>query len=471
MKYVSTRGEAPILDFDDVLLAGLARDGGLYVPENLPTLTDADFTALTGAPYRQFARRIMSTFRGDAGGDRDQFLAAIDGAYDSFVHPAIAPLKQIGPNDWVMELFQGPTLAFKDFALQVLGRLFDLVLQSRGQRITVLGATSGDTGSAAIEGCRGRDAIDIFIMFPNGRVSDVQRRQMTTVEDANVHAIAIDGDFDDCQALVKAAFNDLSFRDEMALSAINSINWARVAAQVPYYLHAALLLGGPARPVAFSVPTGNFGDIFAGYVAASMGLPIDRLVVATNVNDILTRFLQSGEYRTLGVTPTMSPSMDIQVSSNFERLLFDLLGRDGAPVRSAMDRLVQGGGFTVPDSALDAARKQFSGHRVGEDQCLDVMRRVYAETAEVIDPHTAIGVGAAWAARAQGEIDPETPMVTLSTAHPAKFPDAVEKAIGKRPDLPERVADLFERKERMDVLPNDLAAVQKFMRERARIAG
>ncbi|MDF1735842.1 MAG: threonine synthase [Minwuia sp.] len=465
MRYVSTRGLAPVLEFDDVLLTGLGRDGGLYVPEALPQL---DLATLQGLSYADLAARVLGPLTGDSIG-RDDFRQMMADTYAAFGHTAVAPLKQIGANDWVMELFHGPTLAFKDFALQALGRFFDRVLSDRGERVTILGATSGDTGSAAIEGCRGRDAVDIFILYPKGRVSDVQRRQMTTVEDANVHAIAIEGDFDDCQALVKAAFNDLGFRDRMRLSAVNSINWARVAAQVVYYVHATIALGG--RPVAFSVPSGNFGNVFAGEIARRMGLPVDMLLIATNVNDILTRFFETGEYRTRGVSATMSPSMDIQVSSNFERLLFDMVDRDGPRVQGLMDNLKQSGGFTAPAAAFAAAQRTFAARRVDEDETLEEMRRVYRDTGEILDPHSAIGTAAARRARSEGRIADAVPTVSLATAHPAKFPDAVKRAIGIHPALPDRLSDLLERKERSITLPNDLGAVQRHLEAHARIAG
>lgn len=467
MIYQSTRGEAPDLEFQDVLLTGLARDGGLYVPKSLPALPA---TEPKGADYATLAAEVLAEFTGPTP-DHAELLAMTRGAYDAFAHAAVAPLKQIGANDWLMELFHGPTLAFKDFALQVLGRLFDHALKARGERVTILGATSGDTGSAAIEGCRGRDAVDIFILFPKGRVSDVQRRQMTTVDDPNVHTIAVDGDFDDCQALVKAAFGDLAFRDRLRLSAVNSINWARVAAQIVYYVHGAMALGGSAvRPVSFSVPSGNFGNVFAGHIARAMGAPIGKLIVGANVNDILHRFVETGSYRKQGVTATMSPSMDIQVASNFERLLFELTGRDGGRVRGLMASLQQSGGFDLSAESLVDVQQGFASARVDEDATLNEIRRVHAEAGEVIDPHTAVGTASARIARANGAVAPETPVISLSTAHPAKFPDAVERAIGQRPDLPERMGDLMERPERSSELPNDLLALQRFISQRARVS-
>ncbi len=463
MKYVSTRGQSPELEFEEVLLAGLARDGGLYVPVEWPQLSERKIRAMAGLPYGEVALRVMKPFIGPAVPDAE-LERMIGEAYAGFGHKAVAPLVQIDANDWLLELFHGPTLAFKDVAMQILARLFDYVLARRGQRITVVGATSGDTGSAAIEAFRGRETSDIFILHPEGRVSEVQRRQMTTVPDANVHNIAIEGSFDDCQALVKAMFNDHAFRDEVALAGVNSINWGRVMAQIVYFFTAAVALGSPARPVSFSVPTGNFGDIFAGYAASRMGLPVARLLVATNVNDILARTLATGHYEVGRVVPTISPSMDIQVSSNFERLVYDAYGRDGAAVRRLMGNLAQSGAFTLDPLRLDAIRTLFSAARVSEEETARTIARTLAETGILVDPHTAVGLAAARAGRGDGA----TPMVTLATAHPAKFPDAVEKAAGVRPALPARMKDLFERRERLEVLPNDLNVVEAFIRERAR---
>ncbi|ABS62300.1 threonine synthase [Parvibaculum lavamentivorans DS-1] len=463
MKYVSTRGIAPELEFEDALLAGLARDGGLYVPVEWPQLSERKIRALAGLPYEEVAFRVMRPFIGEAIGD-DDLQRMIGEAYASFRHKAIVPLRQLGSNDWLLELFHGPTLAFKDVAMQILARLFDHVLAAKGRRVTVVGATSGDTGSAAIEAFKGRDTTDIFILHPKGRVSEVQRRQMTTVLDANVHNIAIEGSFDDCQALVKAMFNDHGFRDEVSLAGVNSINWGRVMAQIVYFFTAAVALGGPARPVAFSVPTGNFGDIFAGYAAARMGLPIEKLIVATNVNDILARTMESGRYEVDKVVPTISPSMDIQVSSNFERLLFDAYGRDGATVTRLMQSLSQSGAFTIDALRLEAIRAQFGAARVDESETSATIKETLAATGELLDPHSAVGLAAA--ARLRG--DPSVPMITLATAHPAKFPDAVKAATGIHPDLPPAMADIFTREERLAALPNDLGAVETFIRERAR---
>jgi len=464
VRYVSTRGEAPVLGFEDVLLTGLARDGGLYVPESWPEFSAAEIRAMAGKSYREIALEVMMPFVGDAI-DRPAMAEMVDRAYDSFDHRAVVPLRQIGDNDWLLELFHGPTLAFKDVAMQLLGRLFDHVLSRRGERVTIVGATSGDTGSAAIEGCRGRDAIDIFILYPHGRVSDIQRRQMTTTGDPNVHCIALDGTFDDCQDLLKALFNDGGFRDRLRLSAVNSINWARVMAQIVYYFAAAVRLGGPDRPMAFTVPTGNFGDIFAGYAAQRMGLPIQLLRVATNRNDILARFFSSGDYRMGEVSPTMSPSMDIQISSNFERLLFDLCDRDGTAVHTKMAAFKQSGAFSVDPEQLATARQVFDAHRVDEDETLDTISESYRAAGLLIDPHTAIGIKAAAVKRP----DPTIPMISLATAHPAKFPESVARAVGLRPRLPARLAGLLERDENRVRLGNDFDAVRRFISDNARI--
>ncbi len=466
MKYISTRGAAPTLGFEEVLLAGLARDGGLYVPKRWPRFSESDIRALAGLPYSELATRVIAPFVGDAIED-DELRRIAEEAYAGFDHPAVAPLKQLDSRVWLMELFHGPTLAFKDYALQLVGRLFDHVLAARGLRITIVGATSGDTGSAAIEACRGRERIEVFILHPEGRVSEVQRRQMTTVLDDNVHNIAVEGSFDDCQDLVKAMFNDAAFRDEMRLAAVNSINWARIMAQIAYYFHAAVTLGAPARALAFSVPSGNFGNVFAGYAARQMGLPVERLIVGSNRNDILTRFFESGAMTMAAVEPTLSPSMDIQVSSNFERLLFDLLERDGEAVASTLTAFREDGHFQVGEARWRKACKLFDGFRLDDAQTLAEIKRVHAASGELLDPHTAIGVAAAHAAVAELE----APVVALATAHPAKFPDAVERATGLRPALPARLADLYEREERAARLPNDLAAVQNMIRERRRYEG
>ena len=456
MQYISTRGQAPDLSFPDVLLTGLARDGGLYVPREWPQLSRDDLCALAGLSYPEAAARILLPFMDDI--EADELLAMARSAYADFADPSVVPLRQLSEGHWLMELFHGPTLAFKDVAMQLLGRLFDRELARRQQRITIVGATSGDTGSAAIEACRDREAIDIFILHPQGRVSEVQRRQMATVLSDNVHNIAIQGTFDDCQALLKGAFNDLAFRDEVTLSAVNSINWARVVAQVVYYITSAVALGAPNKAVSFAVPTGNFGCVFAGYGAAQMGLPIDKLIVATNRNDILHRFFQTGIYCTDAVVATQSPSMDVQVASNFERLLFDLTGREGALLRQQMGAVVEKGGFEVSPGALQQAHRLFLSHRVDEAATTATIGEVYREHGFAIDPHTAVGL------RAARDLQPHGPVITLATAHPAKFPDAVEKACGLRPPLPDHMADLYEREERCAVLPNDLSVLQNYIR-------
>ncbi len=458
MRYISTRGAAPALNFEEAMLTGLARDGGLYVPESWPMLGAEQIADFAGRRYEEVAFTVMRPFIGDAFTD-DEFRGLIDKAYASFAHDARCPLVQLDGNTHLLELFHGPTLAFKDVAMQLIGQLFQAALSRAGRRITIVGATSGDTGSAAIEAFRGLDAADVFILYPHGRVSEVQRRQMTTPVESNVHAIAVDGDFDDCQAALKDMFNDFAFRDEVGLAGVNSINWARVLAQVVYFFTSAVTLGAPERQVSFTVPSGNFGDIFAGYVAKRMGLPVDRLVVATNQNDILHRTLTTGAYTKQGVTPTMSPSMDIQVSSNFERLLFDAYDREGTAIVQLMDEL-KSGGFTLSQGAQDRIRGEFDSDRCDEPQTLQSIKATLAGTTELICPHTATGVHVAAA-----HSKPGTPMITLATAHPAKFPDAVEKATGLRPPLPQHMADLFDRKERVTRLPNDLAALQDFIRK------
>ncbi len=464
MRYVSTRGQAPELGFEEVLLTGLARDGGLYVPTEWPRFDEEEIASMAGKPYTEVAYRVMAPFIGDEISETD-LRGMIEEAYGTFGHDAVAPLSQIGPSDWLLELYHGPTLAFKDVAMQILARLFDHALAKRKERVTIVGATSGDTGSAAIEAFRGRDTTDIFILHPKGRVSEVQRRQMTTVLDSNVHNIAVDGTFDDCQALVKDMFNDHSFRDEINLAGVNSINWGRVMAQIVYYFTSAVALGAPERALSYSVPTGNFGDVFAGYVAARMGLPLVRLVVATNTNDILARALTTGRYDVGTVVPTISPSMDIQVSSNFERLLFDMYGRDGGQVTRMMEGLKQSGGFSIDEPRLSAANQVFAASRTSEDDTKATIKKLFEDNGRLIDPHTAVGVFAAEQHRGHRRL----PMVTLSTAHPAKFPAAVEEATGQAPALPARMQDLFNREERLTSLPNDLAAIQTYIRKHNRM--
>ncbi|MBN8431150.1 threonine synthase [Microbulbifer salipaludis] len=458
MKFVSTRGRAPSLSFADTVLTGLASDGGLYVPESLPQFSREEIAEMAGLDYQELAFRIMWPFvREDL--TEDEMRGAIERAYASFRHDAIAPLVQTGHNEWVLELFQGPTLAFKDFALQFLGQLFDLLLKKRGEKVVVLGATSGDTGSAAIEGCRHCENIDIFILHPHNRVSEVQRKQMTTVLSDNVYNIALEGNFDDCQNMVKASFADQSFLpDGRRLVAVNSINWARIMAQIVYYFYAALSLGGPHRPVNFSVPTGNFGDIFAGYLARGMGLPINQLVIATNANDILHRCISDNDHSPMPLVHSLSPSMDIMVSSNFERLLFDLYDRNGSAVAELLaDRSAP---LKLDEGVLDRARTLFASERVGDERTVEVIRAVFESTEYLLDPHTAIGVEAARRARKSSA----EPMVCLATAHPAKFSEAVDKALpGTSVPLPHHMQDLLEREERMQVLPNELSAVHDFI--------
>ncbi len=460
MRYISTRGSAPVLSFEEAMLTGLARDGGLYVPETIPQMSHDDIAALAGKSYEDIAFAVMRPFIGDTFTDAE-FRDIIAKAYANFGHSARAPLVQLDNNHFLLELFHGPTLAFKDFAMQLIGQLFQVALSRRKDRVTIVGATSGDTGSAAIEAFRGLDAVDVFILFPHGRVSDVQRRQMTTPSESNVHALAMDGHFDDCQSRLKDMFNDFEFRDGVKLAGVNSINWARVLAQVVYYFSSAVQLGAPHRKVSFTVPTGNFGDIFAGYIAKRMGLPIDRLVVATNQNDILNRCLTTGEYRMDTVVPSISPSMDIQISSNFERALFDAYDRDGAAVAALMNDLKTNGGFTLSQGVLNKLRTEFDSGRVSEDETSAEITHSFETRAELLCPHSAIGVRVADEQR-----DPNVPMITLATAHPAKFPDAVEAATGERPGLPLRMADLFDRPERVTRVANDLQALKSIVQER-----
>ena len=461
MPYVSTRGHAPTLGFRDAVLAGLARDGGLYLPDAWPSLALEEWREIASLSYADAAKRILAPFvEGEI--EAQTFGAMVDEAYATFAHEAVAPLVQTGTNEWILELFHGPTLAFKDVAMQLLARLMDHILGERGRHATIVGATSGDTGGAAIEAFRGRENTDIFILFPEGKVSDVQRRQMTTVDDANVHALAVAGTFDDCQALVKAMFNDLAFRDAMNLSGVNSINWGRIMAQVVYFATAALSLGAPDRAVSFSVPTGNFGDIFAAYVARRMGLPVETLVIATNENDILARTLETGRSEAAGVRATSSPSMDIEVSSNFERLLFDAGGRDAEAVRRMMDSQKQSGAFPLPTDTLTRMRETFRAGRADETDVARTIRQVRTASGYLLDPHTAVGLHVA-----RRFADPSVPMVTLATAHPAKFPDAVESACGERPALPARMGDLMERRERSTTVANDIGALQELIRSRS----
>jgi threonine synthase len=463
LKFISTRGEAPSLSFEGALLAALARDGGLYMPEAWPRLEPEAIAGLAGLDYADAASRVMRPF---LAGDPclPDLESVLEEAYGGFHHPAVAPLRQIAPNGFILELFHGPTLAFKDLAMQVVARLMNRALLRKGAHATVIGATSGDTGAAAIEAFRGLEAIDIFILHPKGRVSDVQRRQMTTATEENVHNIAVEGTFDDCQSIVKGLLSDLSLRDRLALTGVNSINFARILAQIAYYFTAAVSLGAPHRPVAFAVPTGNFGDIFAGYAAKRMGLPVARLVIATNLNDSLVRVLGSGVYEPMSVIATSSPSMDIQLASNFERLLFELAGRDAARVRSLMESLRKTGSFRLSEAELASLREIFSAHAVGEHETDMTIRSLVEETGVLADPHTAVAVAAA---RAESGLRP-CPMIVLSTAHPAKFPEAVERASGRVPEQPERLRLRLGQHERCAVLPNAYGAIAAFVEANAR---
>jgi len=462
MEYISTRGSAAALDFEGATLAGLASDGGLYLPREWPRFTQAEIAGMAGLPYAQLAARIMQPFVGDSL-TQTELLELCEAAYGRFSHKAVVPLVQMDERQWLLELFHGPTLAFKDVALQLLGQLFEKFLARRSSNLTIVGATSGDTGSAAIDAVAGRDSVDIFMLHPKGRISDVQRRQMTTVRAPNVHNIAIDGSFDDAQAMVKRMFNDEHMTSRFNIGAVNSINWARLMAQIVYYFAAALQLGGPTRKVAFSVPTGNFGDVFAGYVAAQMGLPIEQLLVATNVNDILHRALTDGDYSTGSVTPTAAPSMDIQISSNFERLLFDCGGRDGAAMAAQMAGFETDKAMRLTNAQREGASDLFTSARAEPDDMNAAMCWARESAGQIIDPHTAIGLHAALTS----DIDPAVPMVTLATAHPAKFSDAVERATGLRPQLPTRIGDLMSREEAYSELPGEYDAVRSFIEERA----
>ena len=462
MQFVSTRGEAPVLGFSDAVLSGLATDGGLYLPQTWPQISPAEIASFAGKPYADVAFAIISRFV-DGEIPDGTLKGIIDASYATFRHPSVTPLVEIAPNHFVLELFHGPTLAFKDVAMQFLARVMDHILAERGARATIVGATSGDTGSAAIEAFRGRDTTDIFILHPENRTSEVQRRQMTTVLDANIHNIAVTGNFDDCQNIVKGLFRAPKFREEMKLSGVNSINWGRIVAQIVYYFTAAVSLGSPHREINFVVPTGNFGDIFAGYCAKRMGLPIANLVVATNSNDILARTLETGTYETGSVVPTISPSMDIQVSSNFERLLFESLDRDAPALKRLMNSLGQSGSFTIPPKGIAAIRETFAAGRASESETSATISSVQSQSGYLLDPHTAVGV-----AVAREHNLGAAPVVTLGTAHPAKFPAAVKAATGVEPALPAWLSDLYERQERFDVLANDQDAVEAFIRARSR---
>jgi threonine synthase len=467
LRYVSTRGEAKIASFNEALIEGLARDGGLYLPESWPQLSHAEIAGFRGKPYAEVAFRVIAPF---VGGDipERELKRMIDEAYATFDHPDVAPLHKLSSGEFILELFHGPTLAFKDVALQLIARLMDYVLTAKNERVTIVGATSGDTGGAAVEAFRGRERIDLVFLFPKGRVSEVQQRMMTVVPERNIHTLAIEGTFDDCQAIVKALFNDHAFRDRVKLSAVNSINWARIVAQIVYYFTAAVALGAPEQRVTFAVPTGNFGDVLAGYVAAKMGLPIERLIVATNVNDILARTLESGAYEVRGVVATSSPAMDIQVSSNFERLLFDTSGRDAAFVKNAMRELSEKKRFVLNENTLANIRALFSAGRASEEETKSAIRDVYEASNYVLDPHTAVGVSVA------RKLDADrsgASLVVLGTAHPAKFPEVVLAACGVSPALPAKFADLMSRPERIATLPVDVVKVGEFVAAHSRATG
>ena len=462
MKYISTRGGGQPKSFEEVILTGLAPDGGLYVPAQLPHFSRQEIASWSSLSYQELALKIISPFVDGAIPEHDLEKIIVK-SYSTFRHDDIAPLVKTGDNEWILELFHGPTLAFKDFALQFLGNLLDYTLEKRQQKVVIMGATSGDTGSAAIEGCRRCKNIDIFILHPHERVSEVQRRQMTTVRADNIHNIAMHGNFDDCQNMVKASFSDQSFLpDGRQLVAVNSINWARIMAQIVYYFWASLKLGGPSQVVSFSVPTGNFGDIFAGYLAHKMGLPIEQLVIATNQNDILHRCISDNDHTTRPLEQSLAPSMDIMISSNFERLLFDLYDQDGAVITQLMSDS-KAGSMKLTDSALTRAQQLFSSYRCDDKGMVDLIRETYQDSDYLLDPHTAIGLAAARECRKSLD----TPMVTLATAHPAKFPDAV-KAAGypKDPELPDHLADLFERDEYFTTLGNDPVAIQNFIADK-----
>ncbi len=460
LQYISTRGQSEPLNFEQAMLAGLASDGGLFVPDSWPSLEPAEFEAMSECSYEEVVRRVVQPFVG-AAFSANQLSQLASESYEMFRHPAKCPLQQLDSGLFVLELFHGPTLAFKDFAMQMVGRMFDRILRRRNQRVTIVGATSGDTGSAAIEAFRGQGAADVFVLYPHGRVSEVQRRQMTTPVEGNVHALAVDGDFDDCQAIVKDMFNDAAFRQEMNLGAVNSINWARLVVQTAYFVAAGLALGAPHRKISFAVPTGNFGDVFSGYVAKQMGLPIEKLVVATNQNDILHRALNGGSYIKDRVHATDSPSMDIQVSSNFERALFEASGKNGSRVRNMMQRLGQGG-FHIEDDLMSGLRQHYSSGMATEEETRSSLQKVWKSTGQLVCPHSAVGIKVAQEFFEQGQ----TPMIAVATAHPAKFPDAVKRATGIHPSLPDAMADIFDRPERTTKVDNDLAQIQSLIRER-----
>ncbi|BCB60886.1 MULTISPECIES: threonine synthase [Halomonadaceae] len=462
MRYISTRGQAPALSFEEVVLTGMASDGGLYVPETLPEFSKEELASMAGLSYAEIAFRVMKPFvNGEI--DDETFRRLVTEAYATFNHDAVVPLKQLDASHFLLEQFHGPTLAFKDVALQLLGRLLDHFLKKRGERAVIMGATSGDTGSAAIEGCRHCDNLDIFILHPHNRVSEVQRRQMTSVLADNVFNIAIEGNFDDAQAMVKASFANQDFLNGTRLVAVNSINWARIMAQIVYYVAAGVALGAPQREVSFCVPSANFGNVFAGYMAYKMGLPVKQFIIATNANDILHRTLAANDFSKKELAATLAPSMDIVVSSNFERLLFDAYDRDGAAVAALLERFQQAP-TALADAPLAKLREKFASYSVDDETILEVIREAHHRTGEILDPHTATGYRAAERAR----VDTTTPMITLATAHPAKFAEAVVKAGFQGVPLPTHMDDLLEREERYTVLPAELSAVQQFVADNRR---
>ena len=463
ISYISTRGEAAPRAFSAALMAGLAEDGGLFLPEQWPTLTADDLQRFAGQPYNTVAADIVSRFA-DQDFSEAKLADLVERAYASFDHACVAPLSQTGAQDWLLELYHGPTLAFKDVAMQLLGLLFEDALKTAGGQLTIVGATSGDTGAAAMEAFRNRACTNVFILFPQGRVSPFQQRQMTTIDAANTFALSVEGTFDDCQRIVKELFSDADFRDEVRLSGVNSINWARLVPQIVYFVTSSLAIGGQKRPVSYVVPTGNFGDIFAGYVAKLMGAPIGKLIIATNSNDILARCLETGTYKVLGVTPTTSPSMDIQVSSNFERLLFEASGRDPALIRGLMASLGQSGSFDLPGPMLSVIRQDFAALSATEPEVQAGIAQFDQSTKRLIDPHTSVGWVVAQKARNAGLVKADEPLVVLSTAHPAKFADAVVAATGKQPEVPDRMMDIQQREERLHALPGDAASVKAFVR-------
>ncbi len=464
MKYISTRGQAPILDFENVLLSGLARDGGLYVPDTWPMFSSSEVKEFSSLTYNELALRVIQPFVGDSI-ETVKLSEMINSSYSRFTTADTAPLKEIGKNEYLLELFHGPTLAFKDIALQILGHLFDHILRTRGKTTTIIGATSGDTGSAAIEAMRDRDAIEVFMLHPYGRISDVQRRQMTTVISPNIHNIAIEGNFDDCQDLVKAMFNDKLFCDRMRLGAVNSINWARIMSQIVYYFYAAAKVGELKNPISFAVPTGNFGNVFSGYSAMCMGLNVDQFVVGSNRNDILTRFFETGSMTIQDVHSTLSPSMDIQVSSNFERLLFEILDHDGDRLQLIMNEFRKKGNFSIDNKALEIIQSIFYGASFDDDETKNTILDIFEKTGELVDPHTAVGIAAGRAQRREKSV----PMIALATAHPAKFPDAVNLSVGQRPALPKRLNQLMEKKEKFIILPNNVNLIQSFISDNSKI--